>query len=73
MSDIIATSRPIFWITRVEPDNADTAARLREMGFCALTVPMHKPRAVRGVWLKSIPDALAFAMHSDPTRIACCD
>jgi uroporphyrinogen-III synthase len=60
MSDIIATPRPLFWITRTEPDNADTAARLREMGFCALTVPVLKPRAVRTVCLQGTPDALVF-------------
>lgn len=65
MSDIIATSQPIFWITRTEPDNANTAARLREMGFCALTVPVLKPGAVRTDWPEGIPDALVFtSAHS---------
>jgi len=60
MSDIIATSRPILWITRTEPVNAVTAARMSEMGFCALTVPVLKPRAVRTVWPQGIPDTLVF-------------
>ena len=54
MNDIIATSRPTLWITRTEPDNAVTAARISEMGFCALTVPVLNPRAVRTVWLQGV-------------------
>ncbi|WP_431994008.1 uroporphyrinogen-III synthase [Sphingomicrobium aquimarinum] len=55
-----ATARPIFWVSRTEPDNANTATRLREMGLCALTVPVLKPRAIRTVWPHDNPDALVF-------------
>ena len=60
MKDNIATVRPMFWVSRTEPDNANTAIRLREMGFCALTVPVLKPRAVRTSWPQDNPDALVF-------------
>jgi uroporphyrinogen-III synthase len=60
MSDTIATPQRVFWITRTEPDNSDTAARLREMCFCALTVPVLKPIAVQTIWPGSNPDALVF-------------
>ena len=60
MSDAVSNWQPIFWVTRTEPDNANTSARLHKMGLCALAVPVLGSCAVRAAWPMDIPDVLVF-------------
>lgn len=60
MTEFAANSRPIFWITRTEPDNARTAELLREMGCDVLTVPALRTYAVQSHWPAEMPEALVF-------------
>ena len=55
-----ANSRPTYWITRTEPDNARTAELLREMGFDVLTVPVLSTCALQSHWPSEMPEALVF-------------
>lgn len=60
MTEVTATSRPTYWITRTEPDNARTAELLRAMGWGVLTVPVLRTCAVHPHWPAEMPEALVF-------------
>lgn len=55
-----ANSRPTYWITRTEPDNARTAERLLEMGCGVLTVPVLSTCALQWHWPAEMPEAVVF-------------
>lgn len=60
MIAVSTASRPTVWVTRTEPSNSETRARLRAMDVGALGLPVLLSRPVVSSWPGETPDALVF-------------